>query len=110
MNDITKGRLTAKRLIEWLNNEFERFEINEWTVTDVYRTRYRNHEYEAGACKLIISFESKSNNKNRGTFLCFYSIAELKEHMNMGYKMILSFPPQTQSLTDLTIDLKKAGR
>lgn len=86
------GRLTTKKLVEWCNMEFKRLELNDWTVTRIVRTHYREDDYQSGACKLLCWFkhndtpdDSMLNRTHR--FVSFCSIGELEESIRNGYQL-----------------------
>lgn len=107
---VIKGRVTSKKFVEWLNKKFEQLEINEYEVTEVYRTRHRVEDYEAGAARLIVTFRHKRE-YTTGTFLCFYSLSQYESYLLKGYKMILIFNNDRFGLNllkDLEVDVVKA--
>lgn len=106
--DITKGRLTSARMVQWLNQEFKRLEITDWVVTAVERTHFRDQDYEAGACKLRAHFENVKSKSTKGEFLCFYSLGEYQDHMSKGYEMYIKFHNHRFGiLSELTVELRK---
>lgn len=111
MSEIT-GRITYKKLIDWLNQEFARLEINSFEVIEAYRTYYTSGQYENGACKLIIKFQSKEivkGHRMEGSFFSFYFIKELQWYVENGYNLHLkfSFRSTGMSLNDLELDVIK---
>lgn len=107
-----KGRLTAKKLMEWINKEFIRLEITDYVVYKIDRTRFRGQDYEAGACSLHVRFHHLKNKNSQGTFLCFYPLHVYDKHLKMGYRLHLTLSKYNNysnlySLTDLTVDVVK---
>lgn len=109
MENRIKGRFTNKKLIEWINNKFLDLEINEWEVFEIVNTRFRSHDYEGGACKLIIHFRHKTEESilSNSQFLSFYSIGELEDYCKNGYDLCLTFGRRVYTLNNLELDLKK---
>lgn len=102
-----KGKINSKKLIAWINAEFERFEITEYRVTEIIRTRYRSQDYEAGAAFLNVKFEHKLRPNICGHFLCFYPLYEYQKHLDSGYRLVLKSDHGKRfgSINDLTVDL-----
>ncbi len=103
-----KGRVTKRKFIYWINQEFKRFGITEYEIVSVEQTRYRGHEYEAGAAFLSVKFDLVSNRTNSscGFFSCFYSLGMYTDHLKMGYEMYLQFK-RHRLLSDLVVDLRR---
>lgn len=106
-----KGRITAKKLIDWCNKEFERLEIKNYKVTDIFRTHYRLDDYECGACKLIVKFKDinlpDEHIINKGSFLCFYSMKEYEQYLKDGYQLYLRNKGRFGIISDFEIDVRK---
>lgn len=109
-NEILKGRLTAKKLVAWCNEQFKEFGINDYEVTKITRTRYNKDQYESGACKLLVSFITKSLPKNSlvhsGYFMCFYSISEYQYYINNGCSLYLKDKSRHGILSDFEIEIR----
>ena len=108
---LADGRLTTKKLIKWLNEQFIKFEITQYEVTDISRTYFTSNDYECGACRLIIHFKHKATEHtaihNNGYFYCFYRIKELENYMKEGYELYLQDKGKFGLLTDLEIEVRK---
>ena len=106
-----KGRVTASKLKNWLENEFKRLEFGYYEVVEIYRTRFASHYYEAGACKLVIRFRHVEweTTFDTAAFLCDYSMKDLTEYIQGGYEMYLKFRSGkgVQSMTNLEIEVRK---
>ena len=73
-------RLTSKVFLDFVNKEFERFEVSYLKAVRVERTRYTQDQYECGACRLVVYFEDTRFDKSHysnGSFLCFYSFNKM---------------------------------
>lgn len=105
-------RLTAKKFIEWVNAEFIRVEITNYVATEVVRTHFTTDQYESGACRFYVRFQSVSDSNHKGSFMCFYTLGEYSEHINAGFEMVLEFVGNDrfgaiQSLQNITVNLKR---
>jgi len=104
-----KGKVTSKKLVEWLNEKFKEYEINEYIVTEVVSTRFSSEQIQGGACRLYIRFNLKDVSKRNvllnPTFYCYYSMKELQWYINNGYELSLKL--KGSYLTNLELDLKK---
>lgn len=107
-------RLTKKKLIEMVNQLFDKYEIKSFEVYAISATRYRGQDYEAGACKLHIYFRRKDGNIDTGFgtafnyFISFFSIKELEYYINNGYYLKLEFIRQGSiSIKDLELNVQK---
>jgi hypothetical protein len=105
------GKLTYKKFVKWLNEEFQRLEIHDYEAIKAERTRFRTDDYEGGACKTMVWIRNKNypvdqyfNNKH---FMCFYFISEYQSHIDAGYEMYLKFDNGRMVMTDLTVELRK---
>lgn len=113
-----KGRLTAKKLVEWLNKKFEQLDITEYEIIDVKRTYYTSDQYEGGACKQHIYFKNKGQNiehpSDLGTMMCFYNLKELEYYINNGWEMYFrvrnKFGNRFLIISDLELDVKREFR
>jgi hypothetical protein len=97
-------------MIVWLNLEFKRVEIKDYVVVRIGRTRYTTQQYENGAAKLSVTFQSVKNKSLEGNFLCFYSLGEYMDHMEKGYEMYVTFTNkrfEIQTMDNLTVELRK---
>lgn len=107
-----KGRLTHKKLVDWVNEQFIKFEITNYEAYRSETTKFTSDQYSGGACKLRVFFrhkeESKRNSFADGSFMCFFFLHEYQDHMNSGYEMYLRFGRSALGLlTALEIDLRK---
>ena len=105
------GRITSKKLIAWLNEQFVKLGIKEYEVTNISRTHFSSNDYESGACRLIIDFKHKETEyaavHNNGYFYCFYRIKELEDYINSGYELFIKDRGRNGVLTDFEIDVRK---
>lgn len=109
-----EGRITYKKLVDWVNLQFEKLEITEYEAISAERTYHRSDYYEAGACKLLIKVKTK--NAKEGTFnsefyfMCFYFLWEYQQALSNGYEMYLTFNEERfRLMKNLEIRLRKAG-
>jgi hypothetical protein len=105
MSKVKIPRITLNYLKDWCNSEFKRLEITEYVVTSVVRAYHNQDQLEGGACSLIIRFK-EVNGTAEGHFLGFYSIHEIKKHLNAGYKLALKFD-RFGILTNTELDVTK---
>ena len=108
---LALGRLTAKKIIVWLNTEFNRLNISKYEVYAIERTFYSQSDYEAGACRLVIKFKNKNVDDDsiisHGTFNCYYRIMELQWYINNGYELFLKEAGRLGLMSQLELDLRK---
>lgn len=108
-----KGRITHKKLVDWVNEQFIKFEITNYEVYRSERTHFTGDQYAGGACKLRIFFRHKEKSKRNkfatdGYFMCFFFLHEYQDHINDGYEMYLRFGRNGLNLlAALEIDLRK---
>jgi hypothetical protein len=93
-------------LVNWVNKEFERFEIYDYEAISAERTYHSQDAIEGGACRMLIFFKHKEFNGFNNYFLCFYTLKQLNEHLKSGYEMYLNFD-RNLILTNATIELRK---
>lgn len=104
-----KGRVTCKKLADWLNSELKRLEINNWVVTSVEPTRFRSQDYENGAAWLYIRYQHINGNPIpivNHMFYCFYPISYLQKCLNSGYELYIRFD-RNMILSNCELDIKK---
>ena len=96
-----------KDLVEWVNKEFERFEITEYRAVEAVRTYHNQDAIEGGACRMLIFFECV-NQKTMGSpyFLCFYTLKQLNTYLKEGFEMYLDFK-HSIVLTNITIEVRR---
>lgn len=104
------GRLTYKKLVAWVNEQFDKFEIKDYEAYKAERTYFTSYQYEGGACKLRVFFRHKSLKSHPLTdptnyFMSFYFLKEYENYLNQGYEMRLVL--KGNSLLNLEIDLVK---
>jgi hypothetical protein len=106
---LSTGRLTKKKLIKWLNEQFLKFEIKAYNVYKVEQTRFRGQDYEGGACSLQIWFkptDEEPNYQNSDYFMSFYRLAELENYAHKGARVHLKFNnKKTATLKNLEIEV-----
>lgn len=109
--EILKGRLTKRKLIKWCNGQFAKLGIKDYEVVEIFTSRFRQHEYESGACRLLIKFKNitvKENSLCRyGTFLSFYRIRDYEDYLKNGYELYLKSKWPFHSINDFEIEVRK---
>ena len=107
---ISEGRLTAKRLMEWANEEFIKLGSPEIQVYSVDRTFYTQDQYEAGACRLHIRFRNTSIPEGScfatAAFLSFYTIRDIERHIKNGYELYIK-RDRLGLYTNMELDVRK---
>ena len=87
------GRLTAKKLVNWCNEQLKKHGFENHEVTEISRTHLNQDDYENGACRLYIRFKDKTMVEgsffSTGNFNCYYRISELQDYINAGYDLYL---------------------
>jgi hypothetical protein len=105
------GRLTANKLVQWCNEQFKKFEIKNYEVTEISRTHFNQDAYENGACRLLVRFRDKTmpegSHFSTGYFMCFYRLSEYQEYLNMGYSLYLKDTSHFGLLKDMEIEVRK---
>lgn len=103
------GRLTAKKLISWINEQFEKIEINNFEAFEITPTRFNSDQIEGGAALNFIRVRSKLDNNQQCTMLLFYRIKQLEWYIKNGYYLKLSASTNIRwvMISDLTIDVVK---
>lgn len=80
-------RLTYKYMMEWLQETFDRLEID-WEPFDMFYTRLRGADYERGAPVYIISIRSKKNPSLQCEVLVHDWLKEMQRELDTGkYKL-----------------------
>lgn len=106
-----KGRITAKKFVAWVNEQFIENGITTHRAVSVHATRFRQDEYEAGAAKLIVSFiyiPAKENDFMRTQyFCCFYSLKSYEKEIKEGYEMYLKVPDRGL-YSDMSVEVRKS--
>jgi len=105
------GRLTAKKLVAWCNEQFSKLEIHNYEVIEITRSYFSSDHYENGACRLYVKFRDKrmelGNMCSTGHFLCFYRLSEYQDYINQGYELYLKDNGRFGSLKDFDIEVRK---
>lgn len=105
------GRLTAKKLVNWCNEQFKKFEIENYEVTEISRTHFNTDAYEGGAYRLLVKYRDKNMEVgsicSTGYFMCFYRISEYQDYINNGYELYLKNNGRFGLLKDLEIEVRK---
>ncbi len=110
--NIITGRLTSKKLLAWLNQEFKKYpSLSNIDATNVVHTRYSRSQYEAGACRLHIYFTDSTLEKesllHRMNYLtCDYTLSEYQDHLNSGYELYLKFKSDAGLIRDAMVELR----
>jgi hypothetical protein len=104
-----KGRVTAKKLVEWINKKFIELEINDIEVYEVVPTRFNSDQMEGGAAALFVRFRNKDYQSilSNGTFYCFHPMWDIKKHLDLGYKLVLKLPHGRYTYSSLELGLEK---
>ena len=105
------GRLTAKKLVNWVNQEFQKLGIKDYEVTEITKTNYSQDHYEEGASRLIVTFRNKSMDQNSymglNHFLCYYRISDYDCYLKNGYELYLKDTERFGILKNFTIEVRK---
>ena len=104
---LYKGRLTVKKLISWLNEEFIRLEINNYEVYAIDRSRFTSDQYQNGAYFLYVRFRSKSDPNQTEVFHCFYPIKDYQMYTRSGYELYLKFENRNLMINSLSIEVRQ---
>lgn len=102
-----KGRVTGKKLIEFLNQKFKDLEIDDYEIVEIVPTRYSSAAIEAGANKLQIKFQNKNDDSVFGFFGSSYGMKELENYIKMGYRIYLKSHPRYLILSNLQLEVTK---
>lgn len=102
----TMPRLTKKKFISLLNEKFKELEIFGYEVIDLYSTRLRSDDYEAGAAKIVVTFQN-IDTKSTGHFFASYSLKEYEKYLNDGYEIVITFKNHFQTLSDIDVDVRR---
>jgi hypothetical protein len=101
------GRITSKKMLKWINEKFEQFEMTSFKAIKITRTHHPSANYEAGANKLIVTVQNKNDLNNYIYFNCFYYLKEYEEYIKNGYELYFRFNNKFTILSDLEIDVRK---
>jgi hypothetical protein len=104
------ARLTSKKFLEFINEQFIKLEMPDWKAVAVENSYASSKEIEAGACRLRIKLENSKYPKHHlinHQMLCFYTLGQYQAHLRDGYEMYLTLPFRKMSVTDLTVELRK---
>lgn len=80
-------RVTQKYLVEVLESEIHRLELNV-EVLGIHKTFCRRHEYEAGAAHWVFQC---MNGDYPFTIYIFYPIQYMQQELSRGYELYLQF-------------------
>jgi hypothetical protein len=105
--DILSGRLTAKKLITWCNNQFKKLEILNYEVTEIVTTKFNDYAYEGGACRLLFIVKRKDDDFLSCEFMGFYRISDYQEYIKKGYELYLKDTGKFGLIRDFTIEIRK---
>ena len=104
------GRLTTKKLVKWVNEQFKNFELK-YEVTEISRTHFNTDAYEGGACRLLVKFRNINMEVgsmcSTGYFMCFYKISEYEEYLKNGYELYLRDKSRFGILNNFEIEVRK---
>lgn len=77
------ARLTSKKFLEFVNEQFKKIEITDWIAIKVINPRHRSCDIEAGACRLIVTIQylkAEPNSIMSTThFYCFYTLGQFEQ-------------------------------
>lgn len=83
-------RLTKKYILNWVNEKFKSLEINGYKAGDMYHTRFRGQDYEAGATTHIIRvYDENGDYAFNINFL--WGIKEVEYYLNNGHELNIDF-------------------
>lgn len=83
---MKRKRLTLNRLKDLCNEYLERVDASV-RITEIYRTRYRSHEYEGGAAFFNLKMQEPESEHYYWVHI-FYPLSYLEDEINKGHKMI----------------------
>ena len=101
-------RLTSKKFIEFVNAQFDKFEMSEWRALKVESARPRPDEIEAGACRLYVEIRNSKYPEDHTHLLCFYTLGQYEKHLKQGYEMYLTMPRGSNSISEMNVEVRKA--
>ena len=105
-------RLTGKKFLAFINQQFAKFEMSDYEAYAVERSRFTPDQYEGGACFLYVRIRTKSQsathqrNAMSCDMLCFYPLKEYAKHLANGYEMYLKMD-RSGLINNMTIELRK---
>lgn len=79
-------RLTLKGLLSLCNEALKRVEID-LDATEIYRTRYRSHEYEGGAAFFNVKLQVKESPHYVWVHI-FYPLSYIQQELNNGSRIL----------------------
>lgn len=103
-------RVTQKYILSECNRLLEKFEID-YVAYEIYKTRYRGHDYEGGASHFNIRVAPKNvahTPSNSCTIFVFYPIYALQDYLNNGYRFTLELR-DGQFLNDSELSLIRSS-
>lgn len=106
------GRVTTKKLIEFMNKKFKELEMDRYEVVEIVRTRFTPDQYASGATKQYIRVADKEFPEHTATMYCDYTMQELTEYLDWGYILYIRIRPNTGlanswTISNLELDVKK---
>lgn len=100
-------RLNYKYMMQWLQREFDRFEI-EWEPFEMYYTALSSHQYENGAAVYMINIRSKDNRAIWSSVLVHDWLKSMQRLIATGeYKLKWQPGKRHSELVDSYITLEK---
>lgn len=85
---MTIKKLTLNSLQRLLQAEIDNNKLG-LGIKLIRRTRYRNHDYEAGACYYHVWTYEKHDVNTTYLYLIFYPLKEIEKMLNRGYKFTI---------------------
>ena len=84
-----KIRLTKKFVINWVNKEFKRLEIDGFVATEMYNNNFRQNDLENGASYYSITLLYEG--LYAGTMYFLWQMKYVENYLNNGYKLKIEF-------------------
>lgn len=75
------ARLTIRKLTEHINDMFKRYELD-WTVKELYKTKFRAQDYECGARIFVVDFITADG--YTGQLSIFHWLKDIELFINRG--------------------------
>lgn len=104
------ARLTSKKFLEFVNEQFRKYEINDFKAIRVINPRHRSCDIEAGACRLVVTIEYLKSTSilREQNFYCFYTLGQYEDYIKQGYEMYLKF--NSRLLSEMEIDVRRVKK
>lgn len=103
-----KGRITIKRLMEFVNQQLENTSLDGFKAVSGQRMTRTQDQAESGAAAIVITIENPNYHQylSRRHVYCEYTLRQLEDHVKQGYVITLEWP-DLKRRHNLEIDLQK---